>query len=382
MKEYKLLDNAEKKERWKEIFKVFLKLGTVAFGGPAAHVSMMEEEIVNKRKWLSREKFMDLYGATNLIPGPNSTEFAIHLSFERGGLLGLFIGGVSFILPAMLIVLSLAYTYMVYGALPELTGMLSGIKPVIISIVLLALYRLGKNLLKNKLSIAVFTFAFTLTFLGLGEIRVLIFTALVLFIYKKYKTRAFSFNPFGTLLLFSLGAKEFTKMTSLSVFSIFLKIGSVLYGSGYVLLAFLESEFVHKYQVITSSQLIDAVAVGQFTPGPVFTTATFIGYLIKGFPGAIAATVGIFLPSFLLVWLLNPLIPKMRNSKVFSVLLDGVNLASLALMASVLIKLGNSSITNFYTFVIFIISFIALLKTKINSAFFILAGGVIGYFLF
>lgn len=382
MKEYKLLNNAEKKERWKEIFKVFLKLGTVAFGGPAAHVSMMEEEIVNKRKWLSREKFMDLYGATNLIPGPNSTELAIHLSFERGGLLGLFIGGVSFILPAMLIVLSLAYTYMVYGALPELTGMLSGIKPVIISIVLLALYRLGKNLLKNKLSIAVFTFAFTLTFLGLGEIRVLIFTALVLFIYKKYKTRAFSFNPFGTLLLFSLGAKEFTKMTSLSVFSIFLKIGSVLYGSGYVLLAFLESEFVHKYQVITSSQLIDAVAVGQFTPGPVFTTATFIGYLIKGFPGAIAATVGIFLPSFLLVWLLNPLIPKMRNSKVFSVLLDGVNLASLTLMASVLIKLGNSSITNFYTFVIFIISFIALLKTKINSAFFILAGGVIGYFLF
>ena len=382
MKEYKLLDNAEKKERWKEIFKVFLKLGTVAFGGPAAHVSMMEEEIVNKRKWLSREKFMDLYGATNLIPGPNSTELAIHLSFERGGLLGLFIGGVSFILPAMLIVLSLAYTYMVYGALPELTGMLSGIKPVIISIVLLALYRLGKNLLKNKLSIAVFAFAFTLTFLGLGEIRILIFTALVLFTYKKYKTRAFSFNPFGTLLLFSLGAKEFTKMTSLSVFSIFLKIGSVLYGSGYVLLAFLESEFVHKYQVITSSQLIDAVAVGQFTPGPVFTTATFIGYLIKGFPGAIAATVGIFLPSFLLVWLLNPLIPKMRNSKVFSVLLDGVNLASLALMASVLIKLGNSSITNFYTFVIFIISFIALLKTKINSAFFILAGGVIGYFLF
>ncbi len=382
MKEYKLLDNAEKKERWKEIFKVFLKLGTVAFGGPAAHVSMMEEEIVNKRKWLSREKFIDLYGATNLIPGPNSTELAIHLSFERGGLLGLFIGGVSFILPAMLIVLSLAYTYMVYGALPELTGMLSGIKPVIISIVLLALYRLGKNLLKNKLSIAVFAFAFTLTFLGLGEIRVLIFTALVLFTYKKYKTRAFSFNPFGTLLLFSLGAKEFTKMTSLSIFSIFLKIGSVLYGSGYVLLAFLESEFVHKYQVITSSQLIDAVAVGQFTPGPVFTTATFIGYLIKGFPGAIAATVGIFLPSFLLVWLLNPLIPKMRNSKVFSVLLDGVNLASLALMASVLIKLGNSSITNFYTFVIFIISFIALLKTKINSAFFILAGGVIGYFLF
>ena len=373
MKEYKLLDNAEKKERWKEIFKVFLKLGTVAFGGPAAHVSMMEEEIVNKRKWLSREKFMDLYGATNLIPGPNSTELAIHLSFERGGLLGLFIGGVSFILPAMLIVLSLAYTYMVYGALPELTGMLSGIKPVIISIVLLALYRLGKNLLKNKLSIAVFTFAFTLTFLGLGEIRVLIFTALVLFIYKKYKTAK---------EIKIITAKEFTKMTSLSVFSIFLKIGSVLYGSGYVLLAFLESEFVHKYQVITSSQLIDAVAVGQFTPGPVFTTATFIGYLIKGFPGAIAATVGIFLPSFLLVWLLNPLIPKMRNSKVFSVLLDGVNLASLALMASVLIKLGNSSITNFYTFVIFIISFIALLKTKINSAFFILTGGVIGYFLF
>lgn len=382
MKEYKLLNNDEKKIRLKEIFKVFLKLGTVAFGGPAAHVSMMEEEIVNKRKWLSREKFMDLYGATNLIPGPNSTELAIHISYGYGGLLGLFIGGASFILPAMLIVLTLAYTYSIYGTLPQLTGILTGIKPIIISIVLLALYRLGKNLLKTKLNIAVFVFAFILTFTGMSEISILLITALGLFIYKKYKGKAFSFNPFGLLLLFSMGAKEFEKMGAFKVFSIFLKIGSVLYGSGYVLLAFLESEFVHKYSVITSSQLIDAVAVGQFTPGPVFTTATFIGFLIKGFPGAMAATIGIFLPSFLLVWLLNPLIPKMRSSKIFSVLLDGVNLASLALMASVLIKLGNSSITGYGTLALFILSFVIMLKTKINSAFLILAGGIIGYFVF
>lgn len=382
MTEYKLLSSEEKKQRIKEIFKVFIKLGTVAFGGPAAHVSMMEEEIVNKRKWLSREKFMDLYGATNLIPGPNSTELAIQLSYEHGGLLGLFVGGMSFILPAMLIVLSLAYTYTIYGSLPELTGILAGIKPVIISIVLLALYRLGKNLLKDKLNVLIFVFAFILTFLGLGEISVLIITAFILFVYKKYRNKVFSFNPLGTLLLFSMGVKEFEKMGNFKIFSIFLKIGSVLYGSGYVLLAFLESEFVHKYSIITSSQLIDAVAVGQFTPGPVFTTATFIGYIINGFSGAIAATIGIFLPSFLLVWLLNPLIPKMRNSKNFSVLLDGVNLASLALMASVLIKLGKSSINNFYTLIIFIISFAVLQKTKINSAFLILIGGVIGYFLF
>lgn len=380
MKLYKDLSIIEKKERHKEIFKIFLKLGTTAFGGPAAHVAMMEEELVNKREWLTREKFLDLYSATNLIPGPNSTELAIHISFEYGGVLGLFIGGISFILPALLIVLSLAFAYVKYGALPELVGVLDGIKPVIISIVLMALYRLGKSLLKNKLNIVLFTFSLVLVFLGLGEISILLYTGLLMYLYSFYKNKINSFNPFGLLLLGATVNNTMGKMSSYKVFGIFLKIGSVLYGSGYVLLAFLESEFVNKYGVITQRELLDAVAVGQFTPGPVFTTATFIGYLIKGFSGAIAATIGIFLPSFLLVWLINPYINKLRNSKAFSGILDGVNVASLALMAGVIIKLGYNSINSILSLILFIISFGILYKTKINSAYLIFVGGLIGYF--
>ena len=348
MKAYHELNTLEKRERHHEIFKIFLKLGTTAFGGPAAHVAMMEEELVKKRGWITREKFLDLYSATNLIPGPNSTELAIHISYEYGGLLGLFIGGVSFILPAMLIVLSLAFVYVKYGALPELNGILEGIKPVIISIVLMALYRLGKSLLKIRLNVIIFTFSLLLVFLGLGEISILIYTGLIMYLYSNYKSKINSINPFGLLLLGAVTNDTIGKMSNYKILAVFLKIGSVLYGSGYVLLAFLESEFVNKYGIITEKQLLDAVAVGQFTPGPVFTTATFIGYLIKGFSGAIAATVGIFLPSFLLVWLINPYINKLRNSKAFSSILDGVNLASLALMAGVLMKLGYNSITNFF----------------------------------
>jgi len=381
MKAYHELNTLEKRERHHEIFKIFLKLGTTAFGGPAAHVAMMEEELVKKRGWITREKFLDLYSATNLIPGPNSTELAIHISYEYGGLLGLFIGGVSFILPAMLIVLSLAFVYVKYGALPELNGILEGIKPVIISIVLMALYRLGKSLLKIRLNVIIFTFSLLLVFLGLGEISILTYTGLIMYLYSNYKSKINSINPFGLLLLGAVTNDTIGKMSNYKILAVFLKIGSVLYGSGYVLLAFLESEFVNKYGIITEKQLLDAVAVGQFTPGPVFTTATFIGYLIKGFSGAIAATVGIFLPSFLLVWLINPYINKLRNSKAFSSILDGINLASLALMAGVLIKLGYNSITNLASLFIFIVSFIILYKTKINSAILIFLGGLIGYFL-
>lgn len=363
---YKDLNRSEKTNRQKEIFKIFLKLGTLAFGGPAAHIAMMDEEIVKKRNWISRDKFMDLIGATNLIPGPNSTELAIHLGYERGGILGLLLAGTAFILPAMAIVLLFAITYVRYGNIPQVGSILYGIKPVIIAIVLQALYRLGKSVIKNKLSLALGLFVVALSFLGMREIPLLFIAGFIMMgILNRDKIKN---NLFGVSILpLSL------------VFLTFLKIGSVLYGSGYVLLAFLEAEFVEKLGLLSNQQLLDAVAVGQFTPGPVFTTATFIGYLLKGIPGAILATIGIFLPSFALVWALNPIIPKLRSSSWVSGMLDGINIASLGLMAVVSWKLGISSLMDGLTIAIFIVSLFALIKYKINSAWAIVAGGLVGW---
>lgn len=365
-KNYKDLDKKEKINRLKEIGKIFLKLGTLAFGGPAAHIAMMDEEIVQKRKWLSREKFMDLLGATNLIPGPNSTELAIHLGFERGGILGLFIAGVTFIIPPMLMVLIFAITYVKFGSIPQVGSVLYGIKPVIVAIIVQALYRLSKSVIKDKLTLLIAIFTLGISLLGIPEIPLLFIAGFIMMIiqnYKKIRNRLF-----GVALL-----------PLASVFLIFLKIGSVLYGSGYVLLAFLEGEFVRKLGVLTTEQLLDAVAVGQFTPGPVFTTATFVGYLLNGIPGAVLATIGIFLPAFLLVLAINPVIPKLRNSPWIAGMLDGINIASLVLMAVVSIKLGLISLIDFLTIGIFIFSLFTIIKFKINSAWMIIAGGIIGW---
>ncbi|MDU5081695.1 chromate transporter [uncultured Tissierella sp.] len=363
---YKDLNRTDKIERQKEIVKVFLKLGSLAFGGPAAHIAMMEEEIIDKRKWITREKFMDLIGATNLIPGPNSTELAIHLGYERGGLLGLLLAGTFFIFPAMVIVLLFAITYVKYGSIPQVGSILYGMKPVIMAIILQALYRLGKSVIKNKISLVLGLFTIAVYLLGIKEIPLLFISGIIMMIMQnkeKLKNRMFGI---GILPLYL-------------VFFIFLKIGSVLYGSGYVLLAFLEAEFVEKLGLLTNQQLLDAVAVGQFTPGPVFTTATFTGYLLRGIPGAILGTIGIFLPSFILVWALNPLIPKLRSSSWISGMLDGINIASLALMATVSFKLGISSLTDGLAIIIFIVSLFSLIKFKINSAWIIVAGGLVGW---
>lgn len=384
---YKTLTVTEKKARQIEIFKVFLKMGTVAFGGPAAHIAMMETEIVLKRQWLSREAFMDLLGATNLIPGPNSTELAIHLGYERGGGLGLLIAGTSFILPAMLIVLLCAVGYSQYGTLPEATAMLYGVKPVIMAIILQALYRLGKSQLKTPVAYGAAILLGCLSlFAGISEIVLLLISGLAFMVYNNrstLKNRMFSFNLLPAAILFSKGTAAagdwLNKISPEHIFFIFLKIGSVLYGSGYVLLAFLESELVEKLGVISSQQLLDAVAIGQFTPGPVFTTATFVGYLMGGVGGAIAATVGIFLPAFLLVWLINPLIPKLRQSIWFSGLLDGVNLASLVLMAVVCLKLGRTTFVDPLTIGLFAVAAVMLTKWKINASWLILGGGSIGF---
>lgn len=349
-----------------EIFKVFAKLGIFAFGGPAAHVAMMEDEIVTKRKWMTKERFIDMYGFTSLIPGPNSTEMAILMGYHRGGMIGLIIAGLSFILPAVLIVLAFAFIYVNYGSIPVVAGLFDGVKPVILAIVLQALYRLSKSVLSSFEKGLIFVAILALSFFGFSEIPLILIGASIYFIIKKLpKNKSFVVEPMSWFL----------------VFLVFLKIGSVLYGSGYVLLSFLETEFVLRYGAITSQTLLDAVAVGQFTPGPVFTTATFIGYVIAGFPGAIAATIGIFLPSFLLVGFVFPWFEKLRKNPILSIVLDGVNVASIALMASVTIKLGFATIVSWQSVIIFFVSAGLLIKTKINSTWLILAGAIIGILL-
>lgn len=382
--DYKTLSPEEKRGRWKEILIVFLRLGILAFGGPAAHIAMMDDEIIKNRKWLSRERFVDLIGATNLIPGPNSTELAIFLGLERGGVVGLFIAGTAFILPAMLIVLGFAMIYVAYGSIPEVTGILYGIKAVIMAIILQALYRLGKSVIKNRWAAVLALAVVALSFMGIREIPLLFLAGLTVMLVRnsgtiRSKFFSVSLYPFAVLSYVAAQVSGPVRMSIQSIFLTFLKIGSVLYGSGYVLLAFLQAEFVDTFNAITSQQLLDAVAVGQFTPGPVFTTATFIGYLIHGFPGAIAATFGIFIPSFLVVAILNPFIPRMRASKIFSGLLDGVNIASLGLMLVVTLRLGAASIIDPLTAAMFAVAFLIIMKFRINSAWLIIAGGLIGY---
>lgn len=383
--EFYTLPKEEQIVRLKEITIVFLRLGTTAFGGPAAHVAMMDDEIVKKRNWLTKEEFLDLYGATNLLPGPNSTELAIHLGYVRGGWKGLILAGFSFIVPAVVIVLILASIYSQYGSLPQLSGIMYGIKPVIIAVVLQALIRMGKSAIKGWVAAGLAVLATLLTFIGIHELTLLFGIGIVMMLivnYKKVMNQLPILIPMVPLASIStnITAQE-TVMPLTSIFLIFLKIGSVLYGSGYVLLAFLEADFVVRLGVLTNQQLLDAISIGQFTPGPVFTTATFIGYLLQGTWGAMFATIGIFLPSFVLVGLLHSVIPKLRNSTWIGGLLDGINVASWALMAVVSFKLGASALIDVPAILIFMVSLTLILKTKLNTAWLILAGAFIGLLL-
>lgn len=364
----------------KEVILLFLKLGFTAFGGPAAHIGMMHDEVVKRRKWLEEQEFLDLIGATNLIPGPNSTEMAIHLSFKRAGWRGLILGGLSFIIPAMLIVLGIAWLYVEYGSYPQAEWLLYGIKPVVIAVVLQALWGLGRKAIKDWLTGAMVVLIIILYWLGINEIVLLFGGGLVLMILKNI--RKYSINKMAGVIipgsLISIAPQAISGVQLPLLFFTFLKIGSVLYGSGYVLLAFLRSDFVVNLGWLTDQQLIDAVAIGQVTPGPVFTTATFIGYVLAGIPGALLATLGIFLPSFVFVALSSPLIPKLRNSPLFSVLLDGINAVSLGLMAAVLVQLGQASLIDPLTIIIGLISAVLLIKYRVNSTWLVLGGAVIG----
>ena len=359
-----------------ELACLFLKLGTIAFGGPAAHIAMMEEEVVRRRKWLGREEFLDLLGATNLIPGPNSTELAIHIGYKRRGWAGLVIAGVSFILPASLIVTAIAWFYVRYGKLPEVGSVLYGLKPVIIAIVLQALWGLAKTAVKTKLLAIIGVVVLVLSFLHYNELVLLFAAGLFAMVAHlvKYRTTAQSLLPLGFLLQSSAPAA----FSLSALFLFFLKVGSVLFGSGYVLLAFLRGDLVERYGWLTNDQLLDAIAVGQITPGPVFTTATFIGYVLAGGYGATVATVGIFLPAFVFVALSGWLVPRLRRSKTMGAFLDGINIGSLALMMFVTFELGRSALIDWLTIFLCLVSFVLLIRFKVNSAWLILGGALVG----
>jgi chromate transporter len=352
----------------KELALVFLRLGTTAFGGPAAHIAMMEDEFVRRRAWLTREQFLDLVGAAGLIPGPSSTEVAIYVGYRRAGWRGLVVAGVCFILPAALLVTAIAWAYVAYGRLPAAEGVLYGIKAVIIAIIGQALVAFGRTAIKSAWLLALGVLAAVASAYGVSPVLVLLAAGAASAVLRA--------RPSGPLAVaWPLGAGL------AKLFLVFLKIGAVVFGSGYVLLAFLREDLVERTHMISEAQLIDAVAVGQFTPGPVFTTATFVGYLVAGAPGAIVATVGIFLPSFVLVALSGPLIPRLRRSRVASAFLDGVNVASLALMAVVGVRLGAAAIVDVPTALLAIASAVALLVWRVNSAWLVLGGGVCGALL-
>ncbi|HEX5000723.1 MAG TPA: chromate efflux transporter [Terriglobia bacterium] len=366
----------------KDLALVFLKLGTIAFGGPAAHVAMMQREAVEIRQWLTSEEFLGLIGATNLIPGPNSTELAIFIGYRKGGWKGLIVAGASFILPAFVIVAILGWVYVRFGALPEAGAFFHGVKPVIIAIVMHALVSLGRSALRSPFLAVVGLSAAVLSFAGMNELAILFSAGIVAVIIRWIHTR----RPRLPLILG--GTALFPAVAAASgetggipfglwgLFLFFVKTGSVLFGSGYVLLAFLRADLVERWGWLTEQQLLDAVAVGQVTPGPVFTTATFIGYVLGGFSGAVVATLAIFLPAFVFVAISGLVLPRVRRSALAAGFLDGVTVASLGLMAAVTAYLARAAWTDAFSALLTVVSFVLIARFRVNS-FWIVAGGAI-----
>ncbi|GIX48224.1 MAG: chromate transporter [Candidatus Tectimicrobiota bacterium] len=363
----------------RELAWLFLRLGCTAFGGPAAHLAMMHDEVVVRRRWLAPQQFLDMLGAVNLIPGPNSTEMAIHIGYSRAGWRGLLVAGVCFILPAALIVGGLAWAYTRYGQTPQGTALLYGIKPVIIAIVLQALLRLGQTALKRPLLGVVGAMALALYLAGVHELVVLFglggLVALLQAV-RQRPARLPALAPLAGALPVALAQAVPVRLDHL--FLVFLKVGALLYGSGYVLLAFLRNDLVLRLGWLTDQQLLDAVAIGQATPGPVFTTATFVGYVLAGVPGAVVATVGIFLPSFCFVALLGRLLPLLRRTPWTAAFLDGVNVAALGLMAGVTWQLGRAAIVDGVTAALAVGAAGLLFGFRLNAAWLVLGGGLVG----
>jgi len=370
-------------QKLKEVASVFFRLGCFAFGGPAAHIAMMEDAVVTKRQWMSRQHFLDLVGATNLIPGPNSTEMTMHCGHERAGVQGLIVAGVCFVFPAVLITGILAYFYVVYGTLPEVQPFITGIQPAVLAIIASAILKLGKKAIKN-LELAILGMAvLTASLLGINEIIALLLGGLLGLIYfiLKQKLKSDSLQSAAPFLLLLFAERTIAKVATLKILWTFLKVGSILYGSGYVLFAYLDAELVST-GLLTRMELMDAIGIGQFTPGPVLSTATFIGYQLGGLWGAIAATLGIFLPSFLFVWILNPLVPRMRKSKWFGYFLDSVNVAAVAVMLSVLFVMSVETLTRWQSIVIALICGILVFGFKKMSVIWVIViGAALGYIL-
>src|SRR3984957_4757020 len=362
----------------RELAGLFTKLGLTAFGGPAAHIAMMQKEVVEKRGWMDHQHFLDLIGATNLIPGPNSTEMAIHIGHERGGWKGLLVAGCCFILPAVLITGGIAWLYQRYGQLPQVRPFIYGIKPAIIAIILAAVFPLAKKALKSVELWVIGVLALAASLLGLNEIFVMFgagFLVLLRWVLRRPG------GPLKMVLPFVFLELPFFSAGNVRIFLVFLKIGAILYGSGYVLFAFLDSELVAK-GLLSRAQLVDAIAVGQFTPGPVFSSVTFIGWRRNGFFGAVMATVAVFLPSFVFVALLNPLVPRMRRSKGFSAFLDGVNAASVAIIVAVCIVFARETVTDWRTVLIAVLSLVLVFGfRKVNTAFVVVGGALAGWLL-
>ena len=352
--------------RLAEVARVFLVLGATAFGGPAAHIAMMEAEVVRRRRWLTREELLDLLAAASLIPGPNSTELAIHLGFRRAGWAGLVVAGVCFIVPAAVIVGALAWGYVRWGTLPAAGWLLTGVKPVVVAVVAQALWGFARGVLRTPRAAVVAAVALGLALLGAGELPLLAGAALAgwlgWWVGRAHGAPAAVVDPAAFWPLFG----------------VFAKIGSVLFGSGYVLLAFLRTELVERRAWLTEAQLLDAVAAGQVTPGPVFTTATFVGYLVGGAGGALAATVGIFLPGFVFVAASGPLVPRIRRSPAAGAALDGVNAASLALMAAVSWQLARAALVDVPTVALALVALGVLARYQVNAAWLVLGGALVG----
>ena len=377
-----------------QLLGLFLKLGVTAFGGPAAHIAMMEDEVVTRRGWMTRERFLDLIGATNLIPGPNSTEMAIHIGFVRAGIVGLVVAGVSFILPAALLTLGCAWVYDRFQTVPQAEALLYGIKPAVIAVILSAVWRLGKTAAKGPFLIGIGSLVMVLVLFGINEIIALLGGGIVGILWqlgsrlgKGKMLLGFVWLPSSNLAL-SITAAPSSSVTLSSLGLFFLKIGCVLFGSGYVLIAFLQGGLVEQHQWLTHQQLLDAIAIGQFTPGPVLTTATFIGYVLAGPLGALVATLGIFGPSFLFVLATNPLIPRLRQSAVAGAFLDAVNASAIGLMAAVTVELARHTLIDWEAKqidwgagLIALVSAVVLFRYKVNSAWLVLGGAAIGWLL-
>lgn len=398
------MSNKSTLDRLNELAKLFLKLGIISFGGPAAHIAMMEDEVVNRRQWITRSHFLDLVGATNLIPGPNSTEMAIHIGFIYAGWLGLIVAGVCFIFPAVLITASLAWVYLTFGKLPLASSLLYGIKPAVLGVILNAGWKLGKTAVKNRQLLIISLAVATLSFMGINEVFAILMGGLIGMIWLCSNNKG---NPpqeqTATIITTGLttGAVEILQDKPMAIAAatsaiassanvplwqlgwFFFKVGSVLFGGGYVLVAFLEGGLVQEHGWLTQQQLLDAIAIGQFTPGPVLSTATFIGYLISGIPGAIVATVAIFLPSFFFVAALNPFIPLLRRSQWTSAFLDAVNASAVALMAVVTLQLAVSTLImpkiDWVASAIALVAGVLAIRFRVNAAWLVLGSALIGW---